>query len=102
MNIGTNAAESAPSANRSRVRFGNREADTKRVEDGARAEHRREHDFANQPGDAADSNCDGDNPRRTYDVVGLGSFYLQTAFANRFLSSGRTTRENGLSVMMPV
>ena len=63
-----------------------READAKGIEDRSGAEHRREHDFAHQPGDAANSHCDGDDPRRTHYAVGLAFVLRETASAKESLS----------------
>ena len=53
MNVGTNAALIAPSAKRSRTRFGNAERDDEGVHLVAGAEERREHLIASQAEDAA-------------------------------------------------
>ena len=75
----------------------NREADPERVEDGAGAEHRREHDFANQAGDRGSCNRNRDDPGRTDYAVGLGSFLVRLLLGKSYLNFGRIVRGNAQS-----
>ncbi len=87
--VGTKALESAPSANRSRVRLGMRKPEHERVVDQARAEQPRHHAFAHQAGDAAHQHRDRDDARRADHAFRL------RGLADCAASAGRIVQRNG-------